>query len=92
MRYLAGFLLFAAVPVLGFIGAAWSWLLGVALSGVVGYWLMRPVVFTRMREASALRRSIWPITTYLAAVYIGQLAMCSVLFLAGRAFGLLFGA
>ena len=91
MRYF-GFLLFATVPVLGFIGAAWSWLLGASLAGVVGYWLIQPLAFARMREASALRGSIWPISTYVAAVYVSQLVVCSVLFLAGRVFGLLLGA
>jgi hypothetical protein len=92
MRYPVGFLLLAPVSVLGFIGAAWSWLFGAALVGVVGYWLMRPMVFTRMREASVLRKSMWPITTYVSAVYVSQLVVCSVLFLAGRAFGRLMGA
>ncbi len=92
MRYLPGLLTFAAVSVLGFIGAAWTWLLGAALAGVVGYWVKRPVVFNRMQEASELRGSIVPITTYVAAVYFSQLVMCSVLFLAGRAIGLLSGA
>jgi hypothetical protein len=92
MRYFTGFLLFAAVPVLGFIGAAWSWLFGAALAGVIGYWLIHPVVFTRMRKASILRGSIYPIGTYIAAVYFSQLVVCSVLFLVGRGFGLLLGA
>jgi hypothetical protein len=52
MRRFIGCLLFAAVPVLGFFGAAWSWLFGMALVGVIGYWLIQPEVFTRMREAS----------------------------------------
>jgi hypothetical protein len=92
MRYLVGFLLLAPVSMLGFIGAGWSWLFGAALVGVVGYWLMRPMAFTRMREASVLRKSIWPITTYVSAVYVSQLVVCSALFLAGRAFGRLMGA
>jgi hypothetical protein len=92
MRRFIGFLVFATVPVLGFFGAAWSWLFGVALVGVIGYWLIQPVVFTRMRKASVLRRSMFPITTYIAAVYVGQLVVCSVLILVGRGFGLLLGA
>jgi len=92
MRRFVGFLLFSAVPVLGFFGAAWSWLFGVALVGVIGYWLIQPVVFARMREASMLRRSLFPITSYIAAVYVGQLVVCSVLILVGRGFGLLLGA
>jgi hypothetical protein len=92
MGYLLGLLLFATIPVLGFSGAAWSWLWGAALAGVVSYWLIRPLVFTRMREASTLRGSIWPITTYVAGIYVSQLAVCSVLFLAGRVMGLLIGA
>ena len=92
MRYLTSFLLFTAVAVLGFVGAAWSWLFGAALAGVFGYWLIHPVVFTRMREASVLRGSIYPITTYMAAVYFRQLFVCSVVFLLGRGFGLLSGA
>jgi hypothetical protein len=92
MRRFIGFLLFATVPGLGFLGAAWNWLFGVALVGVIGYWLIQPVVFTRMRETSVLRRSIVPITTYIAAVYVGQLVVCSVLILVGRGFGLLLGA
>ena len=91
MRRSIGFLLFSAVPVLGFFGAAWGWLFGVALVGVIGYWLIQPVVFTRVREASVLRRSIITITTYIAAVYVGQLVVCSVLILVGRGFGLLMG-
>jgi hypothetical protein len=92
MRRFIGCLLFAAVPVLGFFGAAWSWLFGMALVGVIGYWLIQPEVFTRMRDASVLRRSLFPITTYIAAVYVGQLVVCSVLILVGRGFGLLLGA
>lgn len=92
MRYFTGFLLFATVPVLGFIGAAWGWLFGAALAGVIGYWLIHPVVFTRMRKASTLRGSLYPIGTYIAAVYFSQLVVCSVLFLVGRGFGLLLGA
>jgi hypothetical protein len=92
MRRFTGFLLFAVVPALGFIGAGWSWLFGLALAGVMGYWLIQPVVFTRMCEASVLRGSIYPITTYITAVYVGQLVVCSVLFLVGRGFGLLVGA
>lgn len=92
MRRLSGFLLFTAVPVLGFTGAGWSWLFGAALAGVIGYWLIQPVVFNRMRDASVLRGSIYPITTYVAAVYFGQLVVCSVLFLVGRGFGRLLGA
>jgi hypothetical protein len=92
MRRFIGFLLFAAIPALGFIGAGWSWLFGAALAGVMGYWLIQPVVFTRMCEASVLRGSIYPITTYIAAVYVGQLVVCSGLFLVGRGFGLLLGA
>lgn len=91
MRRFTGFLLFAAAPVLGFFGATWGWLFGAALAGVIGYWLINPVVFTRMRKASMMRRSIYPITTYIAAVYISQLVVCSVLFLTGRGFGLLLG-
>jgi hypothetical protein len=92
MRYFPGLLTFAVVSVLGFIGAAWTWLLGAALAGVIGAWLKRPTAFSRMQEASELRGSVAPITTYVAAVYFSQLVMCSVLFLAGRAFGLLLGA
>ncbi len=92
MRRLIGFLLFAAVPALGFAGASWSWLFGAALAGVMGYWLIQPMVFTHMCEASVLRGSIYPITTYITAVYVGQLVVCSMLFLVGRGFGLLLGA
>ena len=92
MRYFPGLLTFASVSVLGFIGAAWAWLLGAALAGVIGYWVKRPVAFTRMHEASNLRGSIVPITTYVAAVYLSQLVICSALFLAGRAFSLLLAA
>jgi hypothetical protein len=92
MRYFPGLLTFAAVSVLGFIGAAWAWLLGAALAGAIGAWLKRPVAFSRMQEASELRGSIVPIGTYVAATYLSQLVMCSVLFFAGRAFGLLLGA
>jgi hypothetical protein len=92
MRRLIGFLVFAAVPALGFLGAAWSWLFGAASAGVIGYWFIHPVVFTRMRKASALRGSILPIATYIATVYLGQLVVCSVLFLIGRGFGHLLGA
>jgi hypothetical protein len=91
MRRFTGFLLFAAVPVLGFVGATWFWLFGAALAGVIGYWLIHPVVFTRMRKACILRGSIYPLTTYIAAVYISQLVVCFVLFLTGRGFGLLLG-
>jgi hypothetical protein len=92
MRRFIGFLLFAPVPVLGILGAAWSWLFGAAAVGVIGYWLIQPVVFTRMRQASVLRRSIFPIASYIVAVYVGQLFVCSVLFLVGRGFGQLLGA
>ncbi len=92
MRRFAGFLLFATVPALGFSGVGWGWLFGAAFAGVMGYWLIQPVVFTRMREASVLRGSIYPITTYITAIYVGQLVVCSVLFLVGRGFGLLLGA
>jgi hypothetical protein len=92
MRRVIGFLLFATVPVLGLFGAAWSWLFGAALAGAMGYFLLQPAVFTRMCEASVMRRSICPITTYIAAVYICQLVVCSVLFLVGRGFSLLLGA
>jgi hypothetical protein len=84
-------LTFAAVSVLGFIGAAWTWLLGVALAGLIGYWVKRPVAFSRMHEASDLRGSIVRITTYVAAVYFSQLAVCSALFLTGRVLGFLLG-
>ena len=60
--------------------------------GCDGYWLIHPVVFARMCEASVLRGSIYPITTYITAVYVGQLIVCSVLFLLGRGSGLLLGA
>jgi hypothetical protein len=92
MRRVVGFLLFATVPVLGLFGAAWSWLFGAALAGAMGYFLVQPAVFTRMCEASVMRRSIYPITTYIAAVYVCQLVVCSALFLVGRGFGLLLGA
>jgi hypothetical protein len=92
MRRFIGFLLFAAVPASAFMGAGWSWLFGAALAGVMGYWLIQPLVFTRMCEASVLRGSIYPITTYVTAVYVGQLVVCSVLFLIGRGVGLLLGA
>jgi hypothetical protein len=92
MRRFIGFLLFATVPVLGLFGVGWSWLFGAALTGVMGYFLIQPAVFTRMCEASVMRGSIYPITTYIATVYVGQLVVCSVLFLVGRGFGLLLGA
>ena len=92
MRRVIGFLVFAAVPVLGVFGAAWSWLFGAAAVGVLAYWLIQPVVFARMRQASVLRRSLFPIASYIVAVYVGQLFVCSVLFLVGRGFGQLLGA
>jgi hypothetical protein len=92
MRYIIGLLLFATVPVLGFTGAEARWLLGASLAGVIGYCLIQPLTFIRMRAASAIRGSMWPLASYLAATYVGQLAVCSVLFLAGRGFALLLGA